>query len=230
MAKKDNWFKFDPSLWLLGRISDETPTIQAAYLTICCQFWVKKGKLSRKNLKKLPKKRIEFFISENYLLETNGFLIVPFLQEQLEENEAYRAQQREYGRQGAEKRHKGTPTQPQPNPKATSSPRARKNENKNNENGELRIENKNTDLNLSFVTKNNLGSVWLQELMKSENIQDSEIAGALYEFKNYHADKTWPNLQDLRSHFQRWFTKTRAPFIRNLDTYNPRRMPSPQND
>lgn len=137
MSKKDTWFKFNPSQWLLGRIVDEPAAIQVAFTTISCMYWVKKGKLLRKNVKKVSSKRIQNLIEGKYIIENGEFIEVPFLKDQLEYNEVYRSTQSEFGKLGGRGNKKGSLSIE----KGTQSPRALENKNKNkNENS--RIENR----------------------------------------------------------------------------------------
>jgi hypothetical protein len=105
MSKELPYFKFTVAQFLLGRISGEKDGVKGMFIDACGHYWHKKCDIKRVELdKKLGKKRVETLLNKEYLEEINGYIIIPFLDEQREELINSYEVSSENGVKGAKKR------------------------------------------------------------------------------------------------------------------------------
>lgn len=117
MSKALPFFKFDPTEWLIGRISFQPVDIQGAFVQCCSMYWKLGGNMKDSD--------IDFRIGKEYLQKLKdlgfvkqkeeGLLSIVFLDNQLEECEKMREQMRSIGRNGGiKKAAKRMPTEDLP--------------------------------------------------------------------------------------------------------------------
>ena len=76
MASELPYFKFYPSEWLLGRISDETLRFQGLFLRACCYFWHKNDINYENFCMKVGKKNTELLIKKEYIIKKNDKILI----------------------------------------------------------------------------------------------------------------------------------------------------------
>ena len=99
-----SWFKFSPAQWFMGKIQRCSLETQAEYMRLLCLYWNKEGSLSFEdadeeieNLDELLKKKV-------VKLDSNNFLIINFLDEQLDNVNEIREKRSKAGKASAKKR------------------------------------------------------------------------------------------------------------------------------
>lgn len=86
MSKELPYFKFYPSEWLNGDISDETDSIQATFIRVCALYWHKNGALTMAKLeRKVHKTKVKGLLNAGYISEKDGCVSINFLDEQMAE-------------------------------------------------------------------------------------------------------------------------------------------------
>jgi hypothetical protein len=86
MAKGLPYFKFISSEWITGNISYEPFEVQGLFINICALYWQRDGKLSVSEIEqRYKKKHLISKLTDRYILEIDGFIIIKFLDEQLVE-------------------------------------------------------------------------------------------------------------------------------------------------
>lgn len=96
------YFKFFPTEWLLGEISDCELDLQGAFIQTCCFYWRKECEFKLSNLeKKVSKNYIDQLIELEFIeVDKIGNIKIKFLDEQyIERNESHSKLQ-EAGRKG----------------------------------------------------------------------------------------------------------------------------------
>jgi hypothetical protein len=101
MAKELPFFKFDPTEWIMGKISYQPLEIQGAFIQCCSYFWKKSGVLKIDEIDwRIGKKNLEVLIENDFLSDKDGFLSIEFLEEQLITFESIRTKRAENGSKG----------------------------------------------------------------------------------------------------------------------------------
>jgi hypothetical protein len=82
---KLQWFKFTPTDWVMGKIQRCPEITQARFMRLICLYWNKECLLSYEDAEiEIDKEHLDILISKKVLKNDNGFLVVEFLNEQLE--------------------------------------------------------------------------------------------------------------------------------------------------
>lgn len=95
-----NWFKFSPAQWFMGKIQRCSLEAQGAYIRLCCIYWNKGGEMT------IDEAQDEVLDCYNELLkfkviqEDQGYILISFLDSQLEEVAAKHYKRVEAGRKG----------------------------------------------------------------------------------------------------------------------------------
>lgn len=95
-----NWFKFSPAQWFMGKIQRCSLEAQGAYIRLCCIYWNKGGEMT------IEEAQDEVLDSYNELLkfkviqEDKGYIVISFLDAQLEEVADKHYRRVEAGRKG----------------------------------------------------------------------------------------------------------------------------------
>ena len=110
MAKLD-FFKFDPSEWMLGAISREDLDVQGAYVQIVSIYWFRRGEIVESDVTHLlgrDKKRAEeiwsTLLEKGYIKSDENGLTISFLDEQFMEIEKMSKQNSVNGKRGVSAR------------------------------------------------------------------------------------------------------------------------------
>ena len=106
MGKELPYFKFTVSEFLLGRISSERDGTKGAFITACAFYWHKVCDVKRSEIeKKIGRTRVELLLNKEYIQEINGYILIPFLDEQFEELSDNKNFNSDNGKKGADKRY-----------------------------------------------------------------------------------------------------------------------------
>lgn len=101
MSKELPFFKFDPTEWIMGKISYQPLEVQGAFIQCCSYFWKKSGVLKIDEIDwRIGKKNLETLIENDFLRDKDGFLSIEFLEEQLITFESIRVKRAENGSKG----------------------------------------------------------------------------------------------------------------------------------
>lgn len=102
MSKDIPYFKFFTSEWMNGEITLEDYELQGIFVNLCAYYWHRECSLNMKQAeKKLKTKRITELIEIEIISETNGILVIEFLDEQFEEFFERRERLSKAGKKGA---------------------------------------------------------------------------------------------------------------------------------
>lgn len=103
MSKELPYFKFFPSEWLMGDISDEKDNIQGQFIRTCALYWNKNCKLTMDKLyKKVHKTKVNCLLNKGFISEKDGNVSISFLDEQYAELTDLQRKRIEAGRLGGE--------------------------------------------------------------------------------------------------------------------------------
>jgi hypothetical protein len=84
MAKNFPFFKFVVSEWMTGDIVFEPFNVQGLFINICALYWQRDGCLTIEDIKKRYKNPTELAeLSDRFIVVTDGFISIKFLDEQL---------------------------------------------------------------------------------------------------------------------------------------------------
>ena len=109
MSKDLPWFKFDPSVWLTGDISDEPDNIQGVFIRITAIYWLNNCDLTIDKLqRKVHKSKVKALIDKGFIFDRAGAVSIPFLDEQRDELLALSHKRSEAGRRGGQANVKQT--------------------------------------------------------------------------------------------------------------------------
>jgi hypothetical protein len=115
MATKElPFFKFNPSRWMLGRISDENFRVQGIFIRACCIYWLLKNNKTSSSFdvnlvefsKKLGKTHVTLLQNLGYIILSGNHLTIPFLDEEFNEALNSHLVNSKNGKKGAEARLK----------------------------------------------------------------------------------------------------------------------------
>lgn len=105
MSKELPFFKFDPTEWLIGRISFQPVDVQGAFTQACCMYWKLGGKMKDSDIDfRIGKENLSKLKELGFIKNNDGQLYISFLDNQLEECEKMREQMRILGRNGGIKK------------------------------------------------------------------------------------------------------------------------------
>jgi chemotaxis protein histidine kinase CheA len=83
---KLQWFKFSPTDWTMGKIQRCPELTQARYLRLICLYWNKECILSLEDAEiEIDKEHLDILLSKKIIKSENNFIVIDFLNEQLEE-------------------------------------------------------------------------------------------------------------------------------------------------
>lgn len=104
---KKYWFKFDPSEWMMGKISRCRPETRASYITLCCLYWSNEGIMTTEDARMECEpfswdELLRYKIIE--ITEDNHQIIIKFLDEQFQEIRRIKENAQKAGKASAEKR------------------------------------------------------------------------------------------------------------------------------
>lgn len=101
MSKELPFFKFYPSEWLTGDISDETDKIQGQFIAICAIYWSKNCDLTMDKLtRKVHKTKVKCLLNLGFISEKSGVVSIAFLDEQYAELSDLQRKRSEAGSKG----------------------------------------------------------------------------------------------------------------------------------
>lgn len=101
MSKELPFFKFEPTEWIMGKISYQPLEIQGAFIQCCSYFWKKSGVLKIDEIDwRITKKNLAILIENDFLSVKGEFLSIEFLEEQLLTFESIRIKRAENGSKG----------------------------------------------------------------------------------------------------------------------------------
>lgn len=82
--EKLQWFKFNPSDWVMGKIQRCPEITQARYIRLICLFWNKEGHLPYEDAEiEVDKEHLDILVSKKIIKIEDGFVIIDFMNEQL---------------------------------------------------------------------------------------------------------------------------------------------------
>lgn len=83
---KLSWFKFCPTDWVMGKIQRCPEVTQARFMRLICLYWNKECVLSYEDAEiEIDKDHLELLISKKIIKIEEHFLLIDFLNEQLED-------------------------------------------------------------------------------------------------------------------------------------------------
>ena len=95
------YFKFYPSQWITGNISFLTFEEQGAFMKACCFYWAQECKLKTQQVKRIIPEELYNSLLDNGLIKSDGeFIIISWLDEQLEERQKRHKANVKNGRKG----------------------------------------------------------------------------------------------------------------------------------
>ena len=200
MAKELPYFKFNVSEWLLGRISDENYRVQGLFLSACCHYWHKECTITTAELnKKLGKTNTKLLVNSKFIFESDGDIIIPFLDEQRMELTDLQRKRVEAGRRGGKAKGKQSLSKTEADPKHLEVDKIKKRKDKIREelfNAQVWKEGlaKLNTCNLIEVEKHLVIFLEGQEL-------DDNLDRELVEIKKHF--RAWLSKQDLRTSQQK---------------------------
>ena len=200
MAKELPYFKFNVSEWLLGRISDENYRVQGLFLSACCHYWHKECLITTAELnKKLGKTNTKLLVNSKFIFESDGDIIIPFLDEQRMELTDLQRKRVEAGRRGGKAKGKQSLSKTEADPKHLEVDKIKKRKDKIREelfNAQVWKEGlaKLNTCNLIEVEKHLVIFLEGQEL-------DDNLDRELVEIKKHF--RAWLSKQDLRTSQQK---------------------------
>ncbi len=102
MAKELPFFKFNPTEWLVGKISYQSLEIQGAFMQCCAIFWKNSGVVKLDQIDwKIGKHNLEALVNFDFVsIDDDGFLKIEFLEEQLVSFQGIRQKRAELGALG----------------------------------------------------------------------------------------------------------------------------------
>lgn len=105
MAKELPFFKFNPTEWLIGKISFQSLEVQGAFIQCCCMFWKNSGVIKVDDIDyRIGKDNLSRLIEFDFIKVEDGFLRIEFLEEQLVSFEGVRRSRSLSGIKSAEKK------------------------------------------------------------------------------------------------------------------------------
>lgn len=126
MAKELPFFKFDVSEWMFGRIQKQPDELQGMFINLCCKYWHKLGEYSYESAcLDFSQDRLDTLLKSKLIGNEDGYIVIQFLDIQLDECAAASNKQRIKGLKSAqlraERKLKATTVQPRlesvkPNP------------------------------------------------------------------------------------------------------------------
>lgn len=82
---KLQWFKFTPTDWIMGKIQRCPEVTQARFMRLICLYWNKECFLSKEDAEiEIDKEHLDILIAKKIIKIEDDFLIIQFLNEQLE--------------------------------------------------------------------------------------------------------------------------------------------------
>ena len=82
---KLQWFKFTPTDWIMGKIQRCPETTQARFMRLICLYWNKECVLSYEDAEiEIDKEHLDILIGKKIIKIEDNFLLIEFLNEQLE--------------------------------------------------------------------------------------------------------------------------------------------------
>lgn len=82
---KLQWFKFTPTDWIMGKIQRCPEITQARFMRLICLYWNKECLLSKEDAEiEIDKEHLDILIAKKIIKIEDDFLIIQFLNEQLE--------------------------------------------------------------------------------------------------------------------------------------------------
>ena len=82
---KLQWFKFTPTDWVMGKIQRCPEITQARFMRLICLYWNKECVLSYEDAEiEIDKEHLDILISKKIIKIEDNFLLIEFLNEQLE--------------------------------------------------------------------------------------------------------------------------------------------------
>lgn len=171
---KKYWFKFDPSEWMMGKISRCKPETRASYITLCCLYWSNEGSMTTEDATMECEvtswnELVRYKIIE--LTEDKQQIIIKFLDEQLQEIRKIKENAKKAGQASAEKRStsvekKSTGVERVLNKRLTSVERKPTDiDNKILDNNTIEIYRKFEHLSISKDEFGKLNEVWSKEVI-----------------------------------------------------------------
>lgn len=86
MAKELPFFKFEVSEWMLGRIQKQPLEVQGTFINLCCMYWHKLGEVPHSEACiDFNESHIKSLIDGKILSLDDGYLVIRFLDHQLDE-------------------------------------------------------------------------------------------------------------------------------------------------
>lgn len=105
MAKELPFFKFEISEWMFGRIQKQPLDIQGVFINLCCKYWHKLGEYSYEDAElDFTKESLDMLVQSRIISNESGYLVIKFLDIQLDECEQNSQKQRIKGLRSAQLR------------------------------------------------------------------------------------------------------------------------------
>jgi len=82
---KLQWFKFSPTDWTMGKIQRCPEITQIRFLRLVCLYWNKESILTLEDAEiEIDKEHLDILINKKIIKSIDGFVVIEFLNEQLE--------------------------------------------------------------------------------------------------------------------------------------------------
>lgn len=107
---KLQWFKFNPTDWIMGKIQRCPDITQARFMRLICVYWNKGCVLSVEDSEvEIDKEHLDILISKKVLKQEKGFIKIDFLDEQIDKINDISQKARESAKSRWEKKAKKEP-------------------------------------------------------------------------------------------------------------------------
>ena len=101
------WFKFDPSKWIMGRISRMPDDVQVGFIRLCCKYWNDECLMTINNARlEIGNSSFEKLVDFQVIKLNEDFIDISFLDEQFNSFESVREKRSLAGTISAKKRAK----------------------------------------------------------------------------------------------------------------------------
>lgn len=203
---KLQWFKFTPTDWIMGKIQRCPEITQARFMRLICLYWNKECVLSYEDAEiEIDKEHLDILIAKKIIKIDNNFLLIEFLNEQLE-NIAETSQKRRDAvlQRWAKVKQKDTyVSEINTYVLQNDTDKSREELEKEKKRKEKTIDNK------KFVDECLISSQWLEVICMQKKISIEKAKEKLKEFE-IHLITTGEQkkyLEDFKSHFNNWLNK-----------------------
>ena len=208
---KLQWFKFTPTDWIMGKIQRCPEVTQARFMRLICLYWNKECVLSYEDAEiEIDKEHLEILLSKKIIKVEYDFLVIDFLNEQLENiTETSEKRRKAVLERWARVKQKDTSVSNNNTGVLQNDTEKRKSrEEKDN----IIIENEVLSKNEIFKKQCLESEEWIEIVCMKNKIPKDKIQFALKDFNEHliTSGETKLNISDYKTHFTNWSRKIKS--------------------